>query len=184
MRRECPSKCTEVELSGSKWRSVQKCSEVAPIGNTSSTVRYTSERSVPCGGGDKVSCATNGQHRPYACVHSCRHDALTSLTSLSREIFMHFVDVAWLFSRSHGRLGGHGFESRVADWGNGKRGGEFGGVARGSEVARRQQSERSGSNRARSGPMWCRFGTLLYRMRFGTVRYSSRDTLILVDFLF
>jgi hypothetical protein len=28
--------------------------------------------------------------------------------------------------------------------------------------------------------MWCRFGTLLYRIRFGTVRYSSSDTLVRV----
>ena len=91
---------------------------------------------------------------------------------------MHFVHVAHWFSRctaawrSRVRIQGRRFGDVT------RRGREFGGVPRGSEVASRQQSGRSGSNCARSVPKWCRFGTLLYRIRFGTVRYTSNPTLV------
>ena len=166
-----------MDRSGGRYRSVPKWHRLgtllAQFGTLPNEVFHA-------GGGDKVSCATNGQHRPYACVHSCRHDALTSLTSQSRKFscilctwrtgFRVARPAAWRSARV--RIPGRRFGDVT------RRGREFGGVPRGSEVASRQQSGRSGSNCARSVPKWCRFGTLLYRIRFGTVRYTSNPTLV------
>ena len=108
------------------------------------------------------------------CVHSCRHDALTSGTSQSRTFSC--ILCTW---RSGFRVARRAWRSRVRIPGR-----RFEGKRRirrgptGSEVPSRQQSERSGPNCARSVPKWCRFGTLLYRIRFGTVRYTSNPTLV------
>jgi hypothetical protein len=77
----------------------------------------------------------------------------------------------------HGGLGGHGFESRVADL---REKAELGGVPRGLRSpagSRAIEVDRTVPEVYQSGK-WCRFGTLLYRIRFGTVRYSSSDTLV------
>jgi hypothetical protein len=78
-----------------------------------------------------------------------------------------------LFFASHGRLGGHGFESRVADWGNGPRGGSSGGLPGGLRSqggSRANEVDRTVPEVDQCGAVSEHFCTASGSVQFGPVR--------------